>query len=97
MSLSGDPGDTPDVVSSSGPESDTDSPAYRTPRPSPQGTILALRTPHPTPTPTPVHREKAEEALWLKALRPRVTVLLLLFCAPGSPVSTLYLNYLSFL
>lgn len=52
----------------------------------------ALRAPHP-----PVHREEeGEEEEELKALWPLCSVLLL-FCVPGSPVSTLYLNYLSFL
>lgn len=48
--------------------------------------------------PPPVHREKEEEEEeLLKVLWPCVNMFLLLFCVPGSPVSTLYLNYLSFL
>lgn len=46
--------------------------------------------------PPPVHREEEGEEEELKALWPLCSVLLL-FCVPCSPVSTLYLNYLSFL
>lgn len=54
--------------------------------------FLGLRAPpHP-----PVHREEEGEEEELKALWPLCYVLLL-FCVPCSPVSTLYLNYLSFL
>lgn len=55
--------------------------------PGPEGTEGLAHSPHPHPA-----RPQKEEEL-LKALRPCVTC----FVCPGYPVSTLCLNYLSFL